>query len=157
MAQHEKFKFNHTFQAIEFANGICSFHCIFYIVFCSRKLFYAPCDCRPYLPHCQVQRVPRKSEVPMPFTLRFNCCLFRISHWHLLDYARSFLARGVYLRTDGVPFVDTSLMTLGLLSRGPVALAAYYLLFCHDPLTSLVRLLFRFKTVRKSTFRGLIP
>ena len=42
MAQHEKFKFNHTFQGIEFANGICSFHCIFYTVFYLRKLFYHP-------------------------------------------------------------------------------------------------------------------
>ena len=48
-------------------------------------------------------------------------------------------------------------MTLGLHFRGPVALAAYYLLFCHDPLTYLVRLLVRFKMVRKSMLRGLIP
>ena len=44
MAQQEKFKFNHTFQSIEFANGICSFHHIFYTFFCFRKLIYAPCD-----------------------------------------------------------------------------------------------------------------
>ena len=39
----EIFDFDYPFQDIEFANGICSFHCIFYIVFHSRKLFYAPC------------------------------------------------------------------------------------------------------------------
>ena len=43
MAHQENLKFNHTFQGIEFANGICSFHYIFYIVFYLRKLFYAPC------------------------------------------------------------------------------------------------------------------
>jgi len=44
MAQQGNFKFNHTFQGIEFANGICNFHYIFYIVFYLRKLFYAPCE-----------------------------------------------------------------------------------------------------------------
>src|SRR5258708_6469772 len=43
MAQQEKFRFNHTFQGIEFANGIYSFYYIFHIVFYFRKLFYTPC------------------------------------------------------------------------------------------------------------------
>ena len=39
----EIFDFHYTFQGIEFANGICSFHCILYTVFYFRKLCYAPC------------------------------------------------------------------------------------------------------------------
>ena len=37
----EIFEFLSSIQGIEFANGICSFHYIFYIVFYPRKLFYA--------------------------------------------------------------------------------------------------------------------
>ena len=44
MAQQEKFNFHHTFQGTEYANGICNFHSIFYMIFCFRKPFYAPCD-----------------------------------------------------------------------------------------------------------------
>ena len=43
MAQQEKFNFHHTFQGTEYANGICNFHSIFYMIFCFRKPFYAPC------------------------------------------------------------------------------------------------------------------
>jgi len=39
----EIFDFHYPFQGIESANGICSFHYIFYIVFYPRKFFYAPC------------------------------------------------------------------------------------------------------------------
>ena len=44
MAQQEKFNFHHTFQGTEYANGICNFHSIFYMIFCFRKPFYAPCE-----------------------------------------------------------------------------------------------------------------
>ena len=79
MAQHGKFKSNHTFQALEFANGICSFHYIFNIVFYFRKLFYAPCDSRvdhmktnpkmegPVFVDCWLEKVGSqwlKSQVP---------------------------------------------------------------------------------------------
>jgi len=40
----EKFEFHYTFQGTEFGNGISSFHCIFFTVFCPRKPFCAPCD-----------------------------------------------------------------------------------------------------------------
>ena len=43
MAQQEKFEFYYTFQGTEFGNEISSFHSIFFIVFCPRKPFCAPC------------------------------------------------------------------------------------------------------------------
>ena len=39
----EKLEFYYTFQGTEFGNGICSFHSIFFTVFCPRKPFCAPC------------------------------------------------------------------------------------------------------------------
>jgi len=39
----ERFEFHYTFQGTEFGNGISSFHSIFFIVFCPRKPFCAPC------------------------------------------------------------------------------------------------------------------
>jgi len=39
----EKFEFHYTFQGTEFGNGLSSFHSIFFIVFCPRKPFCAPC------------------------------------------------------------------------------------------------------------------
>ena len=59
----EIFDFHHPFQGIEFANGICSFHYIFYIVFYLGKLFYAPCVYRP-LYHVSV--------IPCSYRLRFS-------------------------------------------------------------------------------------
>jgi len=47
MAQQEKFEFHYTFQGTEFGNGICSFHSIFFTVFCPRKPFCAPCVLLP--------------------------------------------------------------------------------------------------------------
>ena len=40
----EIFDLHYTFQGIEFVNGICSFHCIFNIVFYFRNLLCTLCD-----------------------------------------------------------------------------------------------------------------